>query len=356
MLPLAIYYGSLNMRDNIVLSTPSTYSLTEYHKRGFVTMRQAALSPVPETIQSAAKNYTVLLDTDIGDDIDDALALALILGSPEIALKGVTTVFGDTKLRARLAAYLLHLYKRDDVPVAAGMETPLLPRQRPSGVPQAALLDDCIVLPSLSDLSGPELIVRTALAYPKQLVVLCIGPLTNIARALLLEPSIHMTIRSIVMMGGTSSLPFPEWNVRSDARAAHMVLESGIPITMLGYNVTTRCQLRDCDLARLQSNGSPQTQCLSKLIAVWQRHRPRWHPRLPYLHDPLTVAALCRPEFFTFKEMTTQVLTRGPFKGYMVPRSLNGPVVYAAVDVSVAEVRHWIMQRLLFPSMHTQSS
>ena len=80
-------------------------------------MRQVALSPAPETIQSASEKYAVLLDTDIGDDIDDALALALILRSPEIALKGVTTVFGDTKLRACLATYLLHIYGRDDVPV-----------------------------------------------------------------------------------------------------------------------------------------------------------------------------------------------------------------------------------------------
>jgi len=318
-------------------------------------MRQPTRSPAHQTIQSAAKNYAVLLDTDIGDDIDDALALALILSSPEISLKGVTTVFGETKRRARLAAYLLHLYGRNDVPVAPGMGTPLQPRQRPSGVSQAALLDDRVVLPSLSTLSGPELIVETALAHPGQLVLLCIGPLTNVAHALLLEPRIHTTIRTIVMMGGTSGFPFPEWNVRSDAKAAQMVLGSGIPITMLGYNVTTRCQLREWDLERLHSNGFPQTQFLSKLIAVWQRHHPHRHSRLPYLHDPLTVAALCRPEFFTVKKMTARVLTRGPFKGYMVPRSMSGPLVYTAVDVAVAEVREWIMQRLLFPSMHTQT-
>ena len=318
-------------------------------------MRQAALSPASLTIQSAAEKYAVLLDTDIGDDIDDALALALILNSPEIALKGVTTVFGDTKLRARLAAYLLHLYGCDDVPVAAGMGTPLQPRQRPSGVPQAALLDNRSTLPSLSTLSGPELILQTAVAHPGRLVLLCIGPLTNVAHALHLEPRISMAIRRIIMMGGTSGLPFPDWNVRSDAKAAQTTLGVGIPITMLGYNVTTRCRLQERDIERLHSSDSSQTQFLSKLIAAWQRHRPRWHPRLPYLHDPLTVAALCRPEFFTFERMTARVLTHGPFKGYMVPRSMNGPLVYAAVDISVAEAREWTMQRLLFPSMHAQT-
>ena len=155
------------------------------------------------------------------------------------------------------------------------------------------------------------------------------------------------------MMGGTSGLPFPEWNVRSDAKAAQMVLEAGIPITMLGYNVTARCQLRAHDLQHLGGSDSSCVQFLSKLIAVWQRHRPRWHPKFPYLHDPLTVAALCRPEFFSFEEMTARVLTHGPFKGYMVPRSINGPLVHAAVDVAVAEAREWVVQRLL--SMHTQA-
>ena len=318
-------------------------------------MSQTAPSSVSEAVQSPPEKHTVLLDTDIGDDIDDALALALILSSPELKLRGVTTVFGDTRLRARLAAHLLHIYGREDVPVAAGVGAPLQPRHHPSGVPQAALLDGRIASPSLSALSDPELIVQTALAHRRELTLLCIGPLTNVAHALLLEPRIFMAIRRIIMMGGTSGLPFPEWNVRSDAKAAQMVLGAGIPITLLGYNVTIRCQLRECDLEQLHSSDSPHVQLLSKLIAIWQHHRPRGHPKLPYLHDPLTVAALLKPEFFAFEEMTARVFTHGPFKGYMVPRRINGPVVHAAVDGAVAKAREWVMQRLLSPLLHPQT-
>src|SRR5579862_4456817 len=82
--------------------------------------------------QAVAK---ILIDTDIGDDVDDAFALALALRSPEIVLHGVTTVFGDTQARARLAKHLLRVYGRDDIPVAAGEPLPLLARHRPSGVP-----------------------------------------------------------------------------------------------------------------------------------------------------------------------------------------------------------------------------
>ncbi len=238
--------------------------------------------PLYITEQSQQK-HDVLIDTDIGDDIDDALALALALRSPEIELRGVTTVFGDTLRRAYLASHLLHVYGREDIPIAAGRQEPLQLRHRPSGVPQAAILDrneECSVL---SDCSGPELIVQMAMSYPGRLTLLCLGPLTNVALALSIEPRLFMAIRSIIMMGGSSGTPLPEWNVRSDARAAQMVLGAGVPVTILGLNITKRCQLQEQDIEALRNAHSPQTRLLSQLLAVWQRHRPRWHGKLPYL-------------------------------------------------------------------------
>jgi purine nucleosidase len=320
-----------------------------------LTMRQSPVQRDAGTGQSQFHKHSVLIDTDIGDDIDDALALALALRSPEIVLEGVTTVFGDTQRRARLAAHLLQVFGREEIPVAAGIAAPLQLRHRPSGVPQAAILDERAELPALSSLSGPQLIVETALAHHGRLTLLCLGPLTNVATALLLEPGLFMAIRNIVMMGGTSGLPFAEWNVRSDARAAQIVLGAGIPITLLGWNVTTRCQLRACDIERLSCNDSPQTRLLSRLLAVWQRHRPRWQPELPYLHDPLAVVALCAPELLKFDEMTARVIGRGPFQGFMVPRVLDGPLVYAAVGVQGEQAREWVMRRLL-AALPTQGS
>ncbi|HVB73164.1 MAG TPA: nucleoside hydrolase [Ktedonobacteraceae bacterium] len=309
-------------------------------------MSQFQSGQATQASQSAQEKHVVLLDTDIGDDIDDALALALALHAPEIDLQGVTTVFGDTLLRARLAKHLLHVFGRDDIPVAAGISTPLQARHRPSGVPQAAILDTCQPA-DISPYSGPELIAQKALASPGRLTLLCIGPLTNVATALLNEPRLFMAIRSIIMMGGTSGIPWPEWNTRSDARAAQIVLAAGIPITLLGWNITTRCQLLPGDLERLSYNNSPQTRLLSQLMQVWQRHRPRWHSPYPYLHDPLTVAALCAPGLLRFEEMTARTLAQGPLRGFMVPRLMDGPLVQAAVDIQVAQAREWIMERLL---------
>jgi inosine-uridine nucleoside N-ribohydrolase len=289
--------------------------------------------------------WPVFIDTDIGDDIDDALALALAVRSPEIHLLGVSTVFGETQKRARLAAHLLRVYEQSEVPVAAGCAEPLQRRHRSSGVPQAALLDSRVHY-NLSEQDGPDLLISTAHTHPGQLIVLCLGPLTNIATALQREPGLTNQIARIILMGGTSGLPLPEWNVRSDVLAARQVLTSGIPITLIGLNITRRCMMSEQDLLRLRAEQSPRTRLLWQLTSIWQRHRPRWHPARPYLHDPLTIVALCAPHLFTFTTLTERIITQGPLTGLMLPRLFGGPVVRAATAIQAGAARSWIMQRL----------
>ncbi len=310
-------------------------------------MRQNSHATASLAGQCTPDKHVVIIDTDIGDDIDDALALALAVRSPEITLYGVTTVFGDTRRRAYLAAHVLHVSGRVDVPVAAGIETPLQPRGHPSGVPQAAVIDDYEPL-TLSTLSGPELIVQAARDHPGQFTLICIGPLTNVAHALMLAPSLSSSIRNIIMMGGTASVPLAEWNVRNDVQAARMVLGAGIAVTMVGLNVTLRCHMRDEDITQLRNAGTAQTDLLSRLLAIWQRERPRWQPRQPFLHDPLAVMALCAPELLRFAQVPVRVLTHGPLRGYMLPRVMGGPRVHAAVDLHSSTAREWIMHRLLY--------
>ncbi len=311
-------------------------------------MRQINVSSAHEAIQSDKEKQMIVLDTDIGDDIDDALALTLVLNSPEIDLRGITTVFGDTQKRAQLAKHILYTFGREDIPVAVGVGKPLQQRHQPSGVAQAIILGNKHYdEETFSTFSGPELIVRQALEHTGELTLVCIGPLTNVALALLIEPRIAKAIRNIVMMGGSSGFPLPEWNVRSDVKAASMVLSSGIPITLLGLNVTTRCQLRKQDIEQLRKSSTAQTQLLYELITIWQQHRSRWHPSLPYLHDPLTIAALCVPKLLTWQDMPVQVIRRGPFEGFMVPRMLGGTTIRTAVGVQVKDVREWVVRRLL---------
>ena len=311
-------------------------------------MRQNDVFSAHEAIQSDSEKQMIVLDTDIGDDIDDALALALVLNSPEIDVQGITTVFGDTQQRAQLAKHILHTFGREDIPIAVGVGKPLQQRHLPSGVVQARVLDNKHYDEEMfSTFSGPEFIVQQALEHPRKLTLVCIGPLTNVALALLIEPRIAKAIRSIVIMGGTSGLPLTEWNVRSDVKAADIVLNSGIPITLIGLNVTTRCQLRKQDIEQLRKSTTAQAQLLYRLIAIWQQHRPRWHPNLPYLHDPLTIAALCTPELLTWRDTPVQVIQHGPFAGFMVPRMVGGATIIAGVEVQVKDGRVWIVHRLL---------
>ncbi len=312
-------------------------------------MSQNKRDNTSQTSQSASSKYTVLLDTDIGDDIDDALALTLILQSAEIDLKAVTTVFGDTQQRARLAAYLLRIFGREDVPIAAGIAAPLQIRHQPSGVPQAAAVPLNATFPALSHLSAPDLMAQIAYKYAGQLTVICIGPLTNIATALMNRPEISVAIRNIVMMGGSSGIPLPDWNVRSDVRAAQIVLSSGIPITMMGLNITLRCPMRGLDVARLSRSTTAHGKLLSELLGIWRQHRSRWHPPYPYLHDPLTVEALCSPQNFRFYTMKVKVLDQGRLQGFSIPHLRSGESVYAATNISVSSAREWIMRRLLAP-------
>lgn len=315
-------------------------------KRDTLTMSQVSQIAQREASQFNPQKYKVIIDTDIGDDIDDAFALALTLCSSEIDLLGVTTVFGDTQRRAYLAAHILEVYQHKKIPVAAGQQAPLMYRHKPSGVPQAAILDPCISNDTLSRLTAPELIIHMALEHHGNITLFCLGPLTNIATALMLEPRLFLAIKNIIIIGGTSGFPLPEWNIRSDAQAAKIVLASGIPITLLGWNITTRCRLRESDIEKLHYQNSPQTRLLSQLLAVWQRHRPRWHPELPFLHDPLAIVAFCAPELFHFEVMTMRVFTHGFLKGCMLPRIIDGPLVYGAIDVQHEKAREWVMQRL----------
>jgi purine nucleosidase len=224
---------------------------------------------------------------------------------------------------------------------------PLLYRHRPSGVPQAAILNPCTTINTVSQLSAPELIIQTALSNHNNLTLFCLGPLTNVAKALMMEPRLFLALKNIVMIGGTTGIPFLEWNMRSDAQAAKIVLASGIPITLLGLNITMQCQLRESDIEKLHYQNTPQTRLLSQLLAIWQRHRPRWHPRLPFLYDPLAIVAFCVPELFQFEAMTVRMLTKGPLKGCMLSRWLDGPLVFGATSVKRELAREWIMQRLL---------
>lgn len=254
----------------------------------------------------------VLIDTDIGDDIDDALALALALRSPEIELLGVSTVFGDVALRARLARKLLATFGRPDIPVAEGIGIPLAQRNRPSGCVQGAAVAPGEPLPPPYPGNAAQLMAEIALARPGAVTLICLGPLTNAATALEREPRLAAALAGIVMMG-SGTFPWAEWNTRNDPEAARIVLRSGVPVYAVGLNVTLICTLSRRQIAALAAAGTPATDLLAQLVTLWQRGNPR---RRLMLHDPLTVTAVACPELLQPVPARLSVLADGPLRGW----------------------------------------
>ena len=172
----------------------------------------------------------ILIDTDIGDDIDDAFAIALAASLPELELVGVTTVFRNTAQRAQLAHRLLSSLGREDIPVRAGERLPEREpihvfERDPAGAPEDA--DLCQWEPAYAQLPAEDgavdFLIRMAEKYGESLTLVPIGAMTNLARAIERNPEAMKRVGAIVTMGGKFSAEDPEWNILCDPEAAHTV-------------------------------------------------------------------------------------------------------------------------------------
>jgi inosine-uridine nucleoside N-ribohydrolase len=226
-----------------------------------------ALFLLSAAIARSEQPIPIIFDTDIGSDIDDGLALALALQSPELDVRAVTTVSDDTVGRSRLAWKELGLYGRHDVPLATGASEALAGPAWTQSVPrQFEVLTAQDVLPPAARRRAADLIIDTLLASPQKLTLVPVGPLTNIALALKMEPRIEEKIERIVLMGGAFGLLRPEYNIQRDYLAASIVFGSGVPITAIGLDVTLRCKLEGADLDRLRAAGNEASRFLVRLI------------------------------------------------------------------------------------------
>jgi inosine-uridine nucleoside N-ribohydrolase len=261
----------------------------------------------------AERRIPIILDTDIGDDIDDALALALALQSPELDVRAVTTVIDDTDRRTRLAWKQLGIYNRQDVPLGTGASEPFLDPVRTTRARQFEVLTPQDTPPAAAHRRAADLIIETLLASPEKLTLVPVGPLTNIALALKTDPRIKAKIERIVIMGGAFEMLTPEYNIRRDRVAAQIVFRSGVPITAVGLDVTTKCKLQAADIDRLRASKNPASAFLVRLIELWQNGHPDQYPTL---HDPLAVAVSFLPTLVetrlgSVEVETSSLLTNG---------------------------------------------
>ena len=294
----------------------------------------------------------IILDTDIGDDIDDALALGLILSSPELHLVGVTTVFKNTVARSRQARTLLKVAGRADIPVVAGCGTILSPHAEIGFDPRRAYLDQELPIQEAASLPedklsaldphhGVDFIIETVLEGRGDIILVTIGPMTNVAMAITKESHIISRIPRIVSMAGAFDRLFSEWNVRCDPVATALLFGSGIPMDIIGLDVTTKVQLRDEDLAALRRCQSPLAQKLVESIDLWVLHNG-WAHRIgnrPIMHDPLAILTLVAPDIVEWHTGVASIELQGSVTYGLTTfvEKVSGPHRYAySVDTERA--------------------
>jgi purine nucleosidase len=248
----------------------------------------------------------VILDTDVGTDVDDAFAIAQAARSPHLDLRAVTTVYGDVHLRARMARKLLDLLGCQDVPVAAGLDRPLTPGKVPywGGWEGEGLLSPDEEVLSLDPRDGVSLILDELAAAPEPLTLVAIGPLTNIAAVIQQAGRLLDRIREIICMAGTIVAGEEEWNVICDARAAGIVFQSGLPVTLGTRYIVNQPKLGPAHRARLAASRDPAVQTLVVLLDHFLGIKQR--DRTP-MYDPVTLSMAYSDRFIQAEPMDLRV-------------------------------------------------
>jgi purine nucleosidase len=286
----------------------------------------------------------VIFDTDIGTDVDDILALALLAKSPELHLIGVTTVYGDTPLRAKITKVTCDLLGRTEIAVLIGEKETLTGRQiawaghEGYGVPN---LDKAEV----STTPGAvDYLLESANRYAGELEVLATGPLTNIATAIKKDPAGFSKIKHLYLMGGAFWLDRPEHNIKCDPEAAKIVFESGIPITAIGLDITLRVLLEADDVRQIAQLGNGLGPLLEDQILRWWelRNITANHP-----HDPLAALSMVRPDLFLFENWDVAITKEGRVEGLTRLREpLKGKTRIGA-DVFARTAQKEIVRRIM---------
>ncbi|MCL4509040.1 MAG: nucleoside hydrolase [Chloroflexi bacterium] len=252
------------------------------------------------------ESVPLLLDTDIGDDVDDVFALLLAAREPRVQLLGITTVFGDVHQRARIAAKLLRLAGRSDVPVIAGEDTTLdgwFPGPViTSGQGFAAEPGEEPVEPTRPASSAARFIIDTVMQHPSPVTLVAIGPLTNVGAALQREPRLARRLRSLIMMGGRlgPEAQDGEHNINCDPFATRLVLESGAPLIIGTYDVTYQARLDSSDADRLRAGGLPPCVAAADQLALYLQQRQR---TATSMYDPLTLTCAYTSAYLTTAPM-----------------------------------------------------
>lgn len=312
----------------------------------------------------------LIIDTDPG--IDDAMAIFVALQSPEVEVIGLTTIYGNvyTTLATRNALHLLEVAERTDIPVAEGSHVTITKGTKlriADFVHGADGLGNQNFLPPNGkpiEQSAATFLVEQANKYPGEVTLVALGPLTNIALAIQLDPAFAKNIGKIVILGGAFAVngnvnPAAEANIFGDPDSADIVFTSGADILAVGINVTHQVVFTDADREKLAASNGKLAQYLCKILDVYYfYHYDAYNIKGVYLHDPATMLAAIDPSLFTWTEGAVRVQTSGITRGLTilynkqkrfeeVTEWTDKPAVKVAVTVDAPEVVKLVMDRLI---------
>ena len=236
--------------------------------------------------------HKVILDTDIGTDVDDALALAVLLGSKDVDLLGISTVYGDTQLRSKIAMHICELVHRS-VDAHVGESLPISGREVwMSGIEGKNYKDLDRFIPESHD--AVEYLVEAISSNPNSIDIIAIGPLTNIARAIQASDEFEKNVKRVWIMGGDFTQSRVEHNFKCDTEAARVVLESKIPISILDLPSSQKTIIRKQEIELISKAPHLGPLLYSEIMSWIQPRNQDW--TIP--HDPIATLALLAPEFF----------------------------------------------------------
>lgn len=249
--------------------------------------------------------YKIIVDTDIGSDIDDVMALSYLLSHKDFEILGITTVTGDPVGRARIASALTkHLHK--SIPIYPGSAMPLHIKQIQNEVPQLEGIGNWEHQKNFKENMELEFLHDLISSNPGEVIILCIGPLTNIARLFVTYPEIHHLVKGFYSMSGLFSVgkiigDVLEWNVMLDPDAAKIVYETQITThCCVGAEITRQMRMVSEDVKKHFDNE--QYKIIYDLCRIWFEKR-----EYMTFHDPLAAAVIDNPKLCNFQEGSIKI-------------------------------------------------
>jgi len=268
------------------------------------------MSEAQREVRGGGDLVPVLLDTDIGSDVDDAVCLAYLLRQRRCELLGITTVTGEPTVRAQLASAVCRAFGRPEIPIHSGAADPLIVSQRQTEVPHQAALAKWPHHERFKPNTAVDFLREMIHAWPGQITLLSIGPLTNIGLLFAVDPEIPRLLRQYVLMGGVYLSPVPhygltEWNTSGDPHATSIVFGANVAtMRCVGLDVTTQCRM-PADACRARF-GSGALKIIGDMAELWFRDRPEI-----IFHDPLAAAVIFEPDLCTFRSGLVEIDLQG---------------------------------------------